>query len=78
MNVLTIFSNICLCTTKILFGIILLLPKELPLKFSFPLGLQIMIFFFSFCHKSFYFIFYFFIVSQVSLFKNKAMIGMGF
>ena len=53
MNVLTIFSNICLCTTKILFGIILLLPKELPLKFSFPLGLQIMIFFSVFVTKVF-------------------------
>ena len=78
MNILTIFSNICLCTTKIFFGIIFHLPIELPLIFSFPLGLQIMIFFFHFCHKHFYFIFFFFIVSQVSLFKNKAMIDMGF
>ena len=53
MNVLTIFSNICLCTTKILFGIILLLPKELPLQFYFPLGLQIMIFFSVFVTKVF-------------------------
>ena len=62
MNILTIFSNIFLCTTKILLGIILLLPKKLPLMFSFPLGLQIMIFFQFLSQKFLFYILFFYCV----------------